>query len=62
MLYGLIVESSDYEFKEQLETKKPKSWLKTISSFANTIGGTMFFGVDDNRKIIGVDNPQYVND
>lgn len=62
MLYGLIVESYDYEFKEQLETKKPKSWLKTISSFANTIGGTMFFGVDDNRKIIGVDNPQYVND
>jgi ATP-dependent DNA helicase RecG len=38
----LISETNDIEFKESLEISKPKSWLKTISAFANGIGGSIF--------------------
>ena len=58
----LIAECSDYDFKEQLETSKPKSWLKTVSAFANGIGGTIFFGIDNNKQMVNIDNPQYVCD
>ena len=58
----LIAECSDYDFKEQLETKKPKSWLKTVSAFANGIGGILFFGVNDNKQLVNINNPQLVCD
>ena len=32
----LIAECSSYDFKEMLERKKVKSWLKSVSAFANT--------------------------
>ena len=58
MLHKLIVEASEVDFKVSLEKKRPKSWLKTISGFANTIGGTLLFGVDDDAKIVGLENAQ----
>jgi ATP-dependent DNA helicase RecG len=36
----LIAEATEYEFKEMLETSKPKSWLKSVSAFANCQGGS----------------------
>ena len=30
-----------------LEEKKPKSWLKSVSAFANGLGGSLFFGIDN---------------
>lgn len=62
MLSKLISECSDYDFKLDLEIKKPKSWLKSVSAFANGLGGTLFFGVDDNGKVIDVDNPQFISE
>ena len=32
----LIAECTAYDYKESLEEKKPKSWLKSVSAFANT--------------------------
>ena len=32
----LIAECSAYDLKEMLERKKVKSWLKSVSAFANT--------------------------
>ncbi len=43
MFKKLIAECSDYDFKESLEEKKPKLWLKSVSAFANGIGGKIFF-------------------
>lgn len=60
MLYKLISECSDYDFKEKLEINKPKSWLKSISAFSNGLGGTLFFGVSNNKELVGIENPQYV--
>lgn len=42
----LIAECSFYDFKKMLERKKVKSWLKSVSAFANTDGGSLFYGVN----------------
>lgn len=44
-----------------LEEKRPKSWLKSVSAFANGLGGSLFFGIDDNGGIIGLDDVQHVS-
>lgn len=36
-----IGKTTEYEKKVVLETKKPKSWCKTISAFANVKGGKL---------------------
>ena len=43
------------------EEKRPKSWLKSVSAFANGQGGSLFFGIDDNGGIIGLDDVQHVS-
>lgn len=54
-----VAESGDSDFKERLETKNAKSWLKSVSAFANGIGGTLYFGVEDRtRRIIGIQDIQ----
>ena len=60
-LNDLLLEGSSVDYKEALETKKPRSWLKSISAFANSFGGHIVFGVRDNpREVCGLDNPQEV--
>ncbi len=58
MIERLVAESTDCDFKAMLETKKPKSWLKTISAYANGIGGILIFGVRDNREVVGLTDIQ----
>ena len=58
MLTKLIAEATEIDFKVALEVKKPKSWLKSVSAFANGIGGVLLFGVDDDRNIVGLANAQ----
>lgn len=43
----LIGEATEYDKKEMLESKRPKSWLKSVSAFANGMGGKLLFGIDD---------------
>lgn len=50
----LTVECSIYDFKKELERKKVRDWLKSISGFANTFGGSLYFGVDDDGSISGL--------
>lgn len=53
------IEASKVDYKEFLEIKKPKSWLKSVSAFANTRGGHLLFGVtNDTHKAKGLENPQ----
>ena len=55
------IEATKLDYKLCLEEKKPKSWLKSVSAFANTKGGCILFGVtNDAHKTVGVDDPQYV--
>lgn len=50
----LIAEATEYEFKSAPEFKKARSWLKTVSAFANGVGGSIYFGVSDDGKVIGL--------
>lgn len=54
MIEKFIAEATEYDFKVALERKKPKSWLKSVSAFANGIGGKLIFGIDDNKNVIGL--------
>ena len=54
MIDRWIAEATECDFKVALEVKKPKSWLKSVSAFANGIGGTLLFGIDDNRNVVGL--------
>ena len=53
------IEKTHLEYKLSLETGKPKSWLKSISAFANTQGGHILFGVTNGtHELIGLENAQ----
>ena len=51
-----VGEATQYDKKRSVERKKIKSWLKSISAFANTEGGVLIFGVDNNDEIVGLEN------
>ena len=59
-LKTLIAECTAYDFKVMLEEKKPKSWLKSVSAFANGLGGSLFFGIDNDGVVKGLDDVQHV--
>ena len=56
----LLEESTAFDYKLMLEEKRPKSWLKSVSAFANGMGGSLFFGVSDNREVMGLKDVQHV--
>ena len=63
MIDRWIAEATECDFKVALEVKKPKSWLKSVSAFANGIGGTLFFGIMEAYIRIGNESviaPSYV--
>ena len=47
-------ENSNIDFKECVEYLKPKSWLKSVSAFANSNGGSLLFGINDNQELVGL--------
>ncbi len=59
-LKTLIAECTAYDFKVMLEEKKPKSWLKSVSAFANGLGGSLFFGIDNDGIVKGLEDVQHV--
>ena len=61
-LNTLIAECTAYDFKVMLEEKKPKSWLKSVSAFANGLGGSLFFGIDNDRIIFASTDTPNVGD
>ncbi len=54
----LIGEATEYDKKEMLEVKKPKSWCKSISAFANGMGGVLIFGISNDDIAIGLKNAE----
>ena len=48
-------EGKTLEFKRDLSS--PKSFLKTLVAFANTAGGRLVIGLDDQRNVLGVASP-----
>ncbi|OLR59434.1 hypothetical protein BHF70_07245 [Anaerostipes sp. 494a] len=54
----LIGEATEYDKKLALEEKKPKSWCKSVSAFANTFGGALIFGISNDEQIVGLEDPK----
>jgi ATP-dependent DNA helicase RecG len=54
-LKALIAECTAYDFKVMLKEKKPKSWLKSVSAFANGLGGSLLLGIDNDGIVKGLD-------
>ena len=54
----LIGETTDYDKKVALERKKPKSWCKSISAFANCYGGKLVFGVANDDELVGLSDAE----
>ena len=54
-----FMEDSDIEFKSQLpsgDTSGKKRLRETFCAFANTKGGLVFFGINDDKSIRGISN------
>ena len=61
-LKTLIAECTAYDFKVMLEEKKPKSWLKSVSAFANGLGSSLFFDIDNEGIIFASTDTPNVGD
>ncbi len=55
-------ETTEYDKKIALEEKRPKSWLKSVSAFANGKGGKLFFGVANDDTLVGLSDTQAVSE
>jgi len=53
-LKDYLGETNLYDKKEKLELNKPKSWLKSVSAFANGRGGKLIFGVKEDNEVSGI--------
>ena len=49
-----IGETTAYDKKVMLERGNPVSWLKSVSAFANTLGGKLLFGVNNEGDLAGL--------
>ncbi len=58
----LIGETTTYDKKLILEEKKPKSWLKSVSAFANGKGGILFFGIANDDTLVGLTDTQTISE
>lgn len=51
-----IGETTEYDKKQEVEKRKVKSWLKSVSAFANGTGGYLIFGITDDEIPVGLSN------
>ena len=49
-----IGETTEYDKKQEVERRKVKSWLKSVSAFANGSGGSLLFGIADDDSLVGL--------
>ena len=49
-----IGETTEYDKTQELERRKVKSWLKSVSAFANGSGGCLLFSIADDDTILGL--------
>ena len=51
-----IGETTEYDKKREVERRKVKSWLKSVSAFANGVGGCLLFGIADDDTVVGLED------
>ncbi|EXU60605.1 RNA-binding domain-containing protein [Mycoplasma mycoides] len=53
-------ETATVEYKVTFDKKNPDNLLHTVSAFANTKGGRIFIGINDNNQVVGLENLQVI--
>lgn len=53
------IENTTYNLKVMFEEKKPKNWVKSVSTLANDLGGFLFFGANNDGVAKGLNNSQH---
>lgn len=53
---ALLVEGEGFQLEFKRKVSSPEKIARTLIAFANTRGGTMIFGIDDDKSIVGVDS------
>lgn len=54
----LIGETTEYDKKRNVERKQAKSWLKSVSAFANSFGGSLIWGITNDDEVVGLENAE----
>lgn len=49
-----IGETTEYDKKQDVERRKVKSCLKSVSAFANGTSGSLLFGIADDDTLVGL--------
>ncbi len=53
---AMLEEGESFELEFKRKVSSPEKIAKTIVGFANTKGGTILFGIDDDRSVVGVES------
>lgn len=53
---AFIEEGEGFEIEFKRKVSRPEKIARTLMAFANTRGGTVLFGVDDDRTVVGVNS------
>ena len=61
-IQDFIGETTAYDKKAAVELQRPKSWLKSVSAFANGDGGTLLFGLQEDNTLVGIEDVQHVSE
>lgn len=59
---NLIGASTEYDKKQMLEEKDPRSWCKSVSAFANGIGGFLLFGISNDGELVGLSDAERISE
>jgi ATP-dependent DNA helicase RecG len=49
-----IGETTEYDKKQDVERRKVKNCLKSVSAFANGTSGSLLFGIADDDTLVGL--------
>lgn len=49
-----IGETTEYNKKQEVEHRKVKSWLTSVSAFENGTGDSLLFGIADDDTLVGL--------
>lgn len=54
---GLVVEPEGKTREYKRDLSSPRGPMRTIAAFANSAGGQLVVGIDDDRSVVGVADP-----
>jgi ATP-dependent DNA helicase RecG len=54
---GVVVENEGKTLEFKRDISSPRPLLRTVVALANSAGGQILIGVDDEHRVVGVDDP-----